>query len=83
MQDSATPPKKELDSPPEKVHDGSNATPAADSNDYVTGWKLTVVCVAVALACFLMLIDTMNISTVSELLPQSTYSHGIMKLSLS
>jgi hypothetical protein len=66
MPGSATPPKTELDSPTEKIHDDYVA-PATANNNYVTGWKLTVVCVAVALACFLMLIDTMIISTVNAL----------------
>ena len=34
-----------------------------DTNDYVAGSKLVIIVAAVALACFLMLIDTMVIST--------------------
>lgn len=48
--------------------------PKDASNDYVTGWRLVVICVAVALACFLMLIDTMIISTVSRL---HSYSNSV------
>ena len=38
--------------------------PNATISESVTGWKLVVVVASVALACFLMLIDTMIISTV-------------------
>lgn len=36
-----------------------------DTNTYVTGHKLVVLVACVAMACFLVLIDTMVISTVS------------------
>lgn len=35
-----------------------------DEPEYVTGFKLTLIVASVALGCFLMLIDTMVISTV-------------------
>jgi hypothetical protein len=80
MEAHAMPPKTEVDSPvmddsPKETMHGD--APVEASNDYVTGWKLIVVCVAVALACFLMLIDTMIISTVSTLHP-----HANLKLTL-
>lgn len=34
--------------------------------EYVSGWKLVIVIASIALSCFLMLLDTMIISTVSE-----------------
>jgi hypothetical protein len=75
MEDHATPPKPEADSPVKNespTETMQDDAPEDVSNDYVTGWKLVVVCVAVALACFLMLIDTMIISTVSTLHPHTT-----------
>jgi hypothetical protein len=39
-----------------------------DTNEYVTGFKLAIVVASVALACFLMLVDTMVISTASSYL---------------
>ncbi|KAF2789982.1 efflux pump [Melanomma pulvis-pyrius CBS 109.77] len=49
-------------------HNGEKPVAATESKDvdtteYVTGWKLVAVVAGVALACFLMLIDTMIIST--------------------
>lgn len=41
-------------------------TRSNDSTEYVTGFKLALVVASVALACFLMLLDTMVISTVSR-----------------
>jgi hypothetical protein len=38
-----------------------------DTNEYVTGYKLSLIVGSVALACFLMLLDTMVISTASRL----------------
>jgi hypothetical protein len=35
--------------------------------EYITGYKLAVVVACVALSCFLMLLDTMIISTVSRM----------------
>ncbi len=46
--------------------------PTDASNHYVVGWKLAIIVAGVALACFLMLIDTMIISTVSKLYRHST-----------
>lgn len=46
-------------------------------NEYVTGIKLVLIVASVALACFLMLLDTMVVSTVSKLfaeLPRGVYS---------
>lgn len=37
-----------------------------DTIDYVSGWKLAIVIASIALSCFLMLLDTMIISTVSH-----------------
>jgi hypothetical protein len=36
---------------------------------YVTGYKLAIIIASVALSCFLMLLDTMIVSTVSPLCP--------------
>jgi hypothetical protein len=36
-----------------------------DAREYVEGFKLAIVIASVALSCFLMLLDTMIISTVS------------------
>ena len=38
--------------------------------EYVTGFKLVLVVAPAVLACFLMLVDTMVISTVRTILPQ-------------
>ena len=58
----------------EKASDGrrfADGEPVGNSNDdtgeYVTGIKLAIIVASVALACFLMLLDTMVISTVSTL----------------
>lgn len=36
-----------------------------DGGEYVTGYKLAIIVASIALSCFLMLLDTMIISTVS------------------
>lgn len=45
-----------------------------DEQEYVTGFKLAIIVASVALACFLMLLDTMIISTVSFAVPLVQHS---------
>jgi hypothetical protein len=52
-----------------------------DEPEYVTGFKLVIIVASVALACFLMLLDTMIISTVCLAMPHRQSSrrlHGIL-----
>lgn len=50
--------------------EASNIDVVSDSEaHYVTGFKLALVVASVALACFLMLLDTMVISTVCNTYP--------------
>jgi hypothetical protein len=52
-----------------------------DEPEYVTGFKLAIIVASVALACFLMLLDTMIISTVCLAKPHHELSrrlHGIL-----
>ena len=52
-----------------------------DEPEYVTGFKLVIIVASVALACFLMLLDTMIISTVGLAKPRRQLSrrlHGIL-----
>jgi hypothetical protein len=81
MEDHATPQTAESVSPvaQEVKHElpldtERDDAPKDASINYVTGWKLVVVVAGVALACFLMLIDTMIISTVSPL-----YRHAALR----
>lgn len=61
------------------VPDKEVVTP--DESEYVTGFKLAIIVASVALACFLMLLDTMIISTVGFAKPYpqpSRHLHGLV-----
>ena len=47
------------------VNVGPRPMPVDDKHEYVTGFRLATMVGSVALACFLMLLDTMVISTAS------------------
>jgi hypothetical protein len=57
--------------------DAESAKPDADTIEYVTGVKLGIVCASVALACFLMLVDTTVVSTVSIIRRDSLENYTI------
>lgn len=52
--------------PPDNKEDGDVDIKSHDENEYVTGFKLALIVGSCALACFLMLLDTMVISTVNR-----------------
>lgn len=64
--------------------EAGNADIKPDSaTGYVTGFKLALVVGSVALACFLMLLDTMVISTVSCPCPILSYKSAAHNLNSS
>lgn len=58
--------RHEADSDKVDKLDTSTNPEVQDTDQYVTGLKLAIIVSSVALACFLMLVDTMVISTVSQ-----------------
>ncbi|KAF4633295.1 hypothetical protein G7Y89_g4835 [Cudoniella acicularis] len=55
--------QRETDSDASHMGKPEPETQLSDVNEYVTGFKLAIVVASVAMACFLMLVDTMVIST--------------------
>lgn len=58
-QDPTSPVAEQSDEKPQQ------SSPAEDEDEYVTGFKLIIVIVAVTLVCFLMMLDMSIIVTVS------------------
>lgn len=52
--------------PPSLADENNHNTPWDEKSQYLTGLKLVMVVSCMCLACFLMLIDTMVVSTVSK-----------------
>lgn len=60
--------------PPSLADENNHNTPLDEKSQYLTGLKLVMVVSCMCLACFLMLIDTMVVSTVSKQPPSYHYS---------